>query len=125
MWQTAEHAYQAAKFKWDSPVFVAIHAASSAHGAKKIAHAHKDLMDPEWDKKKLVIMEEIIRAKLEQHPYIQEKLLVKSENKEIVEDSPKDSFWGRGADWEGQNHLGKIWMKLREEFRQQGDQGSA
>ncbi len=36
-----------------------------------------------------------------------------------MEDSPKDSFWGWGEDRCGQNNLGKLWMKLRDEIRQQ------
>lgn len=35
----------------------------------------------------------------------------------IVEDSPKDSFWGWGESRNGQNNLGKLWMKLREEIK--------
>ena len=34
----------------------------------------------------------------------------------IVEDSPKDNFWGWGKDRTGENHLGKLWMKLRDEL---------
>ena len=61
-------------------------------------------------------MKEICQAKLEQHPYI-EKTLRESGNMDLVEDSPKDEFWGRGANWTGQNNLGKIWMELREELK--------
>ena len=35
----------------------------------------------------------------------------------IVEDSPKDSFWGWGPNRDGENQLGKLWMKLREELK--------
>jgi domain of unknown function (DUF1768) len=35
----------------------------------------------------------------------------------IVEDSPKDDFWGWGSNRNGQNNLGKLWMKLREELK--------
>ena len=35
----------------------------------------------------------------------------------IVEDSPKDNYWGWGINRKGENHLGKIWMKLREEYK--------
>lgn len=34
----------------------------------------------------------------------------------IVEDSPKDSYWGWGSDRLGENNLGKLWMELREEY---------
>lgn len=60
-------------------------------------------------------MEEILRAKLAQHPRIQEKLL-ETKNKQIIENSPYDDFWGIGPENNGQNHLGKVWMKLRDEL---------
>jgi predicted NAD-dependent protein-ADP-ribosyltransferase YbiA (DUF1768 family) len=34
---------------------------------------------------------------------------------ELIEDSPVDSFWGRGPDHKGKNHLGKLWMKIQKE----------
>jgi len=59
-------------------------------------------------------MEDILRCKLKQNPYVLKKLL---ETKEyiIIEDSPKDDYWGWGINRDGKNNLGKIWMKLREE----------
>ncbi len=59
-------------------------------------------------------MEEIVRHKLRQNPYVMRKLLQTGKRK-IVEDSPKDAFWGWGEKRDGRNELGKIWMKLREE----------
>jgi predicted NAD-dependent protein-ADP-ribosyltransferase YbiA (DUF1768 family) len=35
----------------------------------------------------------------------------------LVEDSPKDDFWGWGPNKDGCNQLGKVWMKLRGEDR--------
>ncbi len=113
-WMTSEHAYQAAKFN-DPEIIELIKNAPSAHDAKKIAHAHQDKIVSNWSEIEVGIMEEILRAKLAQHPYIQRKLR-ESGNREIVENSPTDSFWGRGPDWKGQNHLGKLWMKLRIEM---------
>lgn len=115
VWPTSEHAYQAAKFT-DPEIASRIQNALSAHDAKKIAHRFEDKMRPDWDDIKVVVMERILVQKLLQHPYIQRKLL-ETGDMEIVEDSPTDSFWGRGPDWKGENNLGKIWMKLREELR--------
>lgn len=113
-WMTSEHAYQAAKF--DNPAIVdEIHAATSAHAALKLARKYEGYIRPSWSAEKLETMRDILRCKLKQHPYIQ-KQLKESGAAELVEDSPKDSFWGRGKDWNGQNYLGKIWMELRSEF---------
>lgn len=37
----------------------------------------------------------------------------------IVEYSSKDSFQSWGEDRQGQNNLGKLWMKLRKELKKQ------
>lgn len=114
-WMTAEHAYQAAKFT-DINVIMAIMLAPSAHEAKQIAKEHAHLKRADWNEVKIPVMEEILRAKLSQHAYVRETL-EKTGKIMIVENSPTDSFWGRGPDWKGQNHLGKIWMRLRREMR--------
>lgn len=117
VWPTAEHAYQAAKFS-DKAIREEILHARSAYAAKKIAHKYHPRRKSDWNKMKLDVMEKILRAKLTQHPFIREKLL-DSGDMPIIEDSFKDSFWGRGADWKGINHLGKLWMKLRDEIREE------
>ena len=61
-------------------------------------------------------MEKILRCKIEQNPYVLKKLL-ETKDYAIVEDSPKDSYWGWGINRDGENQLGKIWMKLREEYK--------
>lgn len=114
-WMTAEHAYQAAKFE-DKSIQEKIRKANSAHDAKKIAETHKSERREDWGDIKLSIMEEIVRTKLSQHSYIQ-KRLKQTGDREIIENSPKNSFWGWGSNKDGQNNLGKIWMKLRNELK--------
>jgi len=108
VWSTSEHAFQAACFE-DKQIVEEIYNAPSAHDALKLAIKYLDQARPTWKEDRLSIMKDICQAKLEQHPYIR-KALVESGEAELVEDSPKDEFWGRGADWKGKNHLGKIWM---------------
>lgn len=117
LWQTSEHAYQAAKFMENNPeIAEEIQKSLSAHEAKKIAEKNKDKISNDWGSRKISIMEDICLAKLRRHKYIQEKLL-QTEGKEIVEDSPEDDFWGWGPNRDGRNELGKIWMRLRENFK--------
>lgn len=92
IWQTAEHAYQAAKF-FDITIIEAIKNAPSAHDTKIISKKYSERKKKNWEEIKISIMEEIIRAKYMQHQYIQ-KILKETENKLIVEDSPLDDFWG-------------------------------
>jgi ribA/ribD-fused uncharacterized protein len=112
-WPTAEHAYQAAKFT-DGGIAALVRKAPSAHDAKKIAQAHAESVRPDWEIVRVAIMEEIVRAKVDQHPYVAKKL-IQSDDLEIIEDSPTDGFWGRGPDYKGLNMLGKIYMKIRAE----------
>ena len=116
LWQTSEHAYQAAHFMDNNPEIVEeIYNAKSAHSSKKIREKYQDKVPADWKSRNVAIMEDICWNKLQQHPYIQKKLS-QTENKEIIEDSPKDSFWGWGINRDGRNELGKIWMRLRDKF---------
>ena len=116
-WPTSEHAYQSAKFPIEEQELIdRIRRASSPGEAKRIARQNEDKVVKEWDGLKEIVMASILNAKLKTHPELKEKLLATG-NREIVENSPTDSFWGRGPDWKGENRLGKLWMMLREELR--------
>lgn len=118
LWNTSEHLYQASKFMdSDSKINIVeeIRNSRSAHDSKKIAEKYSNRIRKDWDDVKIGVMEEIIRLKHDQHKYIQRKLL-ESAGREIVENSPIDSFWGWGPSHDGQNELGKVWMRLREEI---------
>lgn len=116
IWPTSEHAYQASHFMDGAPEIVEeISNARSSHDAQKIAWSHKDKIDAGFYSKNLEIMEDICRHKLQQQPYVKRKL-IQTKGRDIVEDSPKDDFWGWGINRDGRNELGKIWMKLREEL---------
>ncbi|MEK7178273.1 MAG: NADAR family protein, partial [Patescibacteria group bacterium] len=91
-----------------------IYKAKSAHEAFKIAKANADKAPKDWEQKKVAIMENIVRHKLKQNPYVMRKLM-QTGKKYLVEDSPKDDCWGWGLKRNGRNELGKIWMKLRDE----------
>lgn len=94
----------------------AIHLAPSAHEAFKIAEKNKELRRPDWDLVKVDIMRDILRAKVSQHEYVRRKLL-ETGDRELVENSWRDDFWGWGPNKDGQNQLGKLWMEIRSEIR--------
>ena len=115
LYPTSEHAYQTAKCT-DPRGREAIRNARSPSQAKVLANeTYRAAKDPDWGSKKVAVLEEILRAKLAQHPEAQEALR-KSGNEDIVEDSPTDYFWGEGADGSGENMLGRLWMKIRSEL---------
>lgn len=114
---TSEHAYQWEKFRFhDNDTAHAIRSAVSAHEAFKLAEQYRDSRDPQWDERKVSIMREILQAKLEQHEYVMRKLLATGD-RELVEDSWRDDFWGWGPNRDGQNMLGRLWMEIRSDAR--------
>ena len=117
LFASVEEAYQAASFMGsDEELVEKIKKSHSADEAQRIAYANRDKRREDWDDVKISIMEELLRLKIEQNPYVKKKLL-QTEDYMIVEDSPKDDFWGWGSNRNGQNNLGKLWMKLREELK--------
>ena len=115
LWMTSEHAYHSEKFT-DEALKAAIRETRSAHDALKLSHEHGGAYCPDWAQVKVGIMKEILHAKVAQHPYVKKKLLETGE-REIIEDSWRDDFWGWGPNKDGQNHLGKLWMEVRDEIR--------
>ena len=117
LFSSVEEAYQAASFMGsDEELVEKIKKSHSADEAQRIAYANRDKRREDWDDVKISIMEELLRLKIKQNPYVKKKLL-QTEDYMIVEDSPKDDFWGWGFNRNGQNNLGKLWMKLREELK--------
>lgn len=116
---TSEAAYHWEKFPSEEGIRYAIQTATSAHEAYKAAERYKAHRRPDWDEVKVEIMRRILRAKVEQHEYVRRKLLTTG-NRELVEDSWRDDFWGWGENRDGQNMLGKLWMEVRDEIQSKG-----
>jgi ribA/ribD-fused uncharacterized protein len=121
--KTAEHLYHWLRFSLSDNLHAnAITArdvknARSAHDAFKIAQQNKAIQWDGWDGAKVDFMRKILRCKTEQHEYVRRKLL-ETGDRELVEDSWRDDFWGWGPNRDGQNMLGKLWMQVRDELRQ-------
>lgn len=115
---TSEAAYHWEKFPGPNSKSLRafIRLAPSAHEAFKRAEQYRDHRRPDWDGVKVDVMRDILRAKVEQHEYVRRKLL-ETGDRELVENSWRDSFWGWGEDEKGQNMLGKLWMEIRAELR--------
>lgn len=112
---TSEAAYHWEKFPDEPDIQYQIVNAPSAHEAFKLAEANRNWRRPDWDEVKIGIMRDILRAKAEQHEYVRRKLLATGD-RELVEDSWRDDFWGWGPNRDGQNMLGKLWMEIRAEL---------
>lgn len=118
---TSEHAYQWEKFRGlpQNLDFIGreIRHASSAHYAFKLAERYRAQCRIGWDLAKVDVMRDILREKVTQHEYVRRKLLATGD-RELIENSWRNDFWGWGADKGGQNMLGKLWMEVRAELRQ-------
>ena len=114
IFMTSEHAYQYAKFD-ELHIKEEIRNARSGYDAKMLSIKYAEQRLSDWDEIKLGIMERILRAKLTQHPHILKKLL-ETGDKDIIEASKDDEFWGWGSNHDGYNNHGKLWMKFRAEL---------
>lgn len=125
---TSEHAYHYEKFAYERVgesvndafqrrnLAMSIKEAPSAHEAFKLAERWKGYRRADWDAVKVDIMREILRAKASQHEYVRRKLL-ETGDRELIEDSWRDDYWGWGPNRDGQNMLGKLWMEVRAGLR--------
>lgn len=75
------------------------------------SHKHAKI-DPNWENKKVKIMEKALNAKFTDLEL--KNVLLKTGTKNIYEDSPRDPFWGLGANKEGLNMLGVLLVRLRD-----------
>lgn len=76
----------------------------------------------DWEEVKLGIMEEIVRAKFVQHPELAARLLATGDRHLIEGNTWGDTFWGVDTrTGRGENHLGRILMKIRDELRKQDE----
>lgn len=114
--QTSEHAYQWKKYAETNPkIAQQILEAPSPHAVKEISDSNKDAVSPGFHETKLATMEEILKAKVQQHKKVLDSL-IETGDREIIENSPLDDFWGIGPNNDGENALGKIWMRIRKEL---------
>ncbi|MBF2014577.1 MAG: NADAR family protein [Rivularia sp. T60_A2020_040] len=117
-WSTVEHYYQAQKFVGspDEEIIPLIHGASTPEEAAALGRCSTRQIRADWEVVKTQVMRKAVLKKFLTHTDIRE-ILLSTNDKLLVEDSPKDYFWGCGANKTGQNHLGRILMSVREELR--------
>lgn len=114
---SVEHGFHYRKFTETLPEVAAeILIAPSPWAAMQLERKHRDERRADWQEVKVGIMTELVRAKVTQNDDVKACLLATG-NKQIVENSPWDTFWGIGEDGSGQNQMGKILMQLRDELR--------
>lgn len=74
---------------------------------------------PDWEEVKDSLMEAIVRAKFTQHPELAAKLLATGDKVLVEGNHWGDTYWGVDIHTgQGENHLGKILMKIRGELKE-------
>ncbi len=119
IYPTIEHAYQCQRY--DNPEIIEeIRKAPCPSKAREVSSKYKHLQLPDFKDRKLQVMKNLMQLKTEQHDEIK-KALIESKDlqivKHIVTYPPGDWFWDDGDDGKGLNHMGRMWMEIREELR--------
>ena len=70
---------------------------------------------PGWEDARLDIMGSILKAKFEQNPSLKKKLTDTGTRILINGNNKQETYWGIDLySWQGENHLGKIIMDIRD-----------
>ena len=111
VYRTVEHAFQAAKTLDYNERAVIRQCATPAEA--KYFGRHVTLRD-DWEKVKISIMTELVRQKF-RNESLKKKLIETGDSILIEGNTHHDTFWGV-CDGVGENNLGKIIMKVRNEI---------
>ncbi len=120
--RTSEALYQAMRFPDYPEIQKEIIEQKSPMTAKMVSKKYRaDKTRSDWDTKRIAIMKWSIKVKLLQNLDTFGTLLLKTDDKNIVEESRKDQFWGAirvdEKNLEGTNALGRLLMELREIYK--------
>lgn len=111
-YKSVEHAYQASK-TLDPQEHEKIRNAGSPREARNLGR--QTVMRPDFDDIKIPLMEYLVRNKFANSPSLTIDL-IETHDIELIEGNTwGDKFWGV-CDGKGQNHLGKILMRVRQEI---------
>ena len=114
-WPTVEHYFQAQKFA-DEAYRERIRLSHSPKGAKTLGRSRKLPIRSDWDEARDEFMYVACAQKFQTHQDVRE-LLLSTGDEELIENARSDYYWGCGQNGSGQNQLGQILMRVREELR--------
>jgi ribA/ribD-fused uncharacterized protein len=120
-WQTVEHYYQAHKYVGtvNAAMIEKIRWAETPEMAASLGRDRALTLRQDWEEVKRDIMGRGVLTKFRTHADIRQVLL-STEDRLLVEDSPTDYYWGCGKEETGRNELGKILMQVRACLRESG-----
>lgn len=111
-WQTSEHYFQAQKFA-GSEYEEEVRSAKTPMDAAIMVRDRTKPLRKDWEEVKDDIMRKAVLQKFKSHKDIF-KILLSTGEKEIIEKTSNDYYWGCSKDGTGKNMLGKILMEVRE-----------
>ena len=131
VWKNSEQCFMAKKAEYfkDMEILEEILKAETPEKAKKLGRKVKNFDAEKWSKVCFDKMYDAVYAKFSQNNDLKELLLSSDfEGKGFVEGSPYDAIWGVKMDWrnpdidneenwQGQNLLGKVLNKVREDLK--------
>ena len=131
VWKNSEQCFMAKKAEYfkDMEILEEILKAETPEKAKKLGRKVKNFDAEKWSKVCFDKMYDAVYAKFSQNNDLKELLLSSDfEGKGFVEGSPFDAIWGVKMDWrnpdidneenwKGQNLLGKVLNKVREDLK--------
>jgi ribA/ribD-fused uncharacterized protein len=109
---TVEHFYQSQKFE-DRVYAEQVRKANSPKEASELGKSRDHKLKEDWEEMKIDVMRKGVLRKFETHETLK-TLLLSTNDKLLIENSPYDNFWGIGRTGEGVNQLGTILMIVRE-----------
>jgi len=118
-WKTAEHYYQASKFK-GLPYAETIMAAETAEASYALGNRWLKRKVRDWKASRQLYMTRALYRRVIEYPQVKVALLATGDTL-LVETSLYDHFWGLGRDQRGDNTLGKIWMDIRKKLHSEVD----
>ena len=74
------------------------------------------ILRSDWEEVKDMVMYTCVKAKFDQSEECR-RILMGTGLKSIIEHTKWDKYWGDGGDGSGKNHLGKILMFVRKNYR--------
>ena len=140
-WRSVEHYYQAMKFSGVTSVEASyimddIASQQSAEEAARIGRRYQslqpNLLRQDWGQVKIDVMRKALQVKFcvgsSAWHLLQSTCRAEDLPCQLIEYSPRDSFWGYGFDGKGENWLGYLLMEIRdttnlrnENFEERGD----
>jgi N-glycosidase YbiA len=110
-WPTSEHYFQGQKFA-GTPHLEQVRQARTAKQAAAMGRDRSRPLRADWEVVKDDVMRRAVLRKFEAHDDIR-AILLSTGDELIVENAPRDYYWGCGSDGTGKNRLGQILMEVR------------